>query len=473
MKKLFKKSLSLLLVLATLISVISIMGTAAGAAINLSTYEKNVAAFLADSRWKHGTAWAARAPKLSTYSSSGCCAFCADFAAYVYGSKSKAWNTCDFTKYTNINDVRAGDIVQISGHWLVVLGRTGNDLYTAEGNFDDKVRVATNGWDIKNGKFYNVLAKSYNGFICGYHYNYAAMDMTFGFNANGGTGSMAGVTVKYNADVTVPKCSFTRYGYTAEGYYAKRNDGRWYVAGQGWFTDAEISAKGYTRKVYKIGETYTINKSWTDGQASCSFTLYPVWTPTGLGFVDVRTDAWYYDAVAYASQKGYVNGMSLEKYSPNTNITREQFVVIIANIAKVNTDGYKNTASGFTDVKTGKWYSGAIAWAVKKGYVSGVSATKFGLGQPLQRAALARMLYNFASKNGIDTSARVKLSAFGDAATFDKAGNEWMKELVQWAVANGIISGMSVNGVNCINPKGTATRAQAAQMLMKFDALVK
>ncbi|MBR6513562.1 MAG: S-layer homology domain-containing protein [Clostridia bacterium] len=187
-------------------------------------------------------------------------------------------------------------------------------------------------------------------------------------------------------------------------------------------------------------------------------------------FVDVKGGAWYYDSVIYAVSNGYMNGMSKTVFSPNSNITREQFVLILANMAGVNTDEYKTVESGFDDVPTGQWYSGAVAWSVKSGYVSGLSKTRFGRGQSIQRGALARLLFVYAEKNGINTSGRADLSGFGDAAELDKSGNLWMKEPVEWAVKSGIISGMNVNGVNCINPKGTATRAQVARMLMAFDS---
>ncbi len=190
-------------------------------------------------------------------------------------------------------------------------------------------------------------------------------------------------------------------------------------------------------------------------------------------FTDVKESHWFYSAVEFVVKKGYMNGMSATTFSPNSNITREQFVLILANIAGVDTDEFKTVSSGFTDVPTGQWYSGAVTWAVKEGYVSGMSADKFGRGQSIQRAALARMLYNYASKNGIDVTGRADLSSFGDAKEFDKAGNAWMVEPVQWAVDAGIISGMEINGNLSVNPKGTATRAQAAVMLMKFDELLK
>ena len=188
-------------------------------------------------------------------------------------------------------------------------------------------------------------------------------------------------------------------------------------------------------------------------------------------FIDVKDGAWYAESVAYVTTKGYMKGMSKEVFAPNSNITREQFVLILANMAEVNTDNYKTVESGFNDVPTGQWYSGAVSWAVEAGYVSGLSKTVFGRGQAIQRAALARLLYVYAEKNGIDVSGKADLSTFGDAAEFNKSGNSWMVEPVRWAVHANIISGMSVNGVNCVNPKGTATRAQTARMLTVFGSI--
>ena len=210
-----------------------------------------------------------------------------------------------------------------------------------------------------------------------------------------------------------------------------------------------------------------------DVAMSCGITLYMGDRTTATGFSDVKPSAWYYSAVTTVVNKGYMNGMSDTVFSPHTNITREQFVQILANIAGANTDLYKYDQTDFKDVPTGRWYSGAVAWAVDRGYVSGMSATTFGTGKSIQRAALARMLYNYAAKNGIDIDGRGNLSVFADAREFDKDENYWMVEPMLWAVDAGIISGMNVNGKLCANPKGTATRAQTATMLMQFDKFIR
>lgn len=189
-------------------------------------------------------------------------------------------------------------------------------------------------------------------------------------------------------------------------------------------------------------------------------------------FTDVKHSAWYADEVEFCLERGYMKGVSDTRFSPNTNVTREQFVLILANMAGVDTDEYKDINSGMTDVPTGKWYSGAVTWSVESGYVKGVAEGVFGRGQPIQRAALARLLYVYAEANGADMSARAELGAFGDHNTVAHENNAWMVAPLEWAVANGIISGISSDGVTYLSPKATATRAQTARMLMQFDALL-
>lgn len=185
-------------------------------------------------------------------------------------------------------------------------------------------------------------------------------------------------------------------------------------------------------------------------------------------FPDVKDEHWFADEVAYVVMRGYMKGNADGTFAPLGNVTREQFVIILANIAGANTDEFKGENGGFADVKTDAWYTGAVVWAAKEGYVSGVAEGKFGLGQSITRAQLARLLYLFAEKNGMNVEARADLTDFADGALVEKY--EWMRDGIKWAVAEGIISGMTVNGELSINPNGTATRAQAAVMLKAFDA---
>lgn len=136
--------------------------------------------FASDARWKNGLSWPQRNPKLSTWSSKGCCAYAADFSKYVYGIN---WPTQSsrFKKYTGVNSIQTGDIIHTSGHWFVVLKRVGGKLYTAEGAYSNKTRVSLSnpGYYIENGKLYMSVYNSSKttlkyktvSFQYGYHYN--------------------------------------------------------------------------------------------------------------------------------------------------------------------------------------------------------------------------------------------------------------------------------------------------------------
>lgn len=178
--KAIKRLAAMLLALVLFVGLLPATIPEANAAISTSTFETKVQEFISDSRWKNGIAWAdSQTPKLSSWSSTGCCAYAADFVAYVYGSTSAAWTSSDFTKFTDLNEIRAGDIIHTSNHWFVVLERNGDTFRTAEGNFDDKTRVCSDGWGIKNGQIYNLKATDgARTFEYGYHYNFSDSSTT-------------------------------------------------------------------------------------------------------------------------------------------------------------------------------------------------------------------------------------------------------------------------------------------------------
>ncbi len=102
--------------------------------------------------------------------------------------------------------------------------------------------------------------------------------ITINYNANGGSGTMASASVLHGATYTLSKNTFTRTGYTFTGWHAKRSDGKWYSPGNGWVTDSEIAANGYTKKLYEDAWAGTLNTSWTNGTTgNVSFTFYAQW----------------------------------------------------------------------------------------------------------------------------------------------------------------------------------------------------
>ncbi len=171
-----KKWIALLLAAALMLGLVPSFTPSAQAAVTKAMYDVRYQEFIADARWKPGVSWPSTAtPKLSLWEATACCAYVADFAAYVYGESRNIESSSGFTKFTNVNDIATGDILHVTeqgGHWLVVLNRSGNTLYTAEGNYNKVVRITNDGWSIKNGQILRNDTQTYTVMDKGYHYNY-------------------------------------------------------------------------------------------------------------------------------------------------------------------------------------------------------------------------------------------------------------------------------------------------------------
>ena len=186
-------------------------------------------------------------------------------------------------------------------------------------------------------------------------------------------------------------------------------------------------------------------------------------------FTDVKESHWFYDSVMYCVKKGYIKGMTETTFVPNGKLTRAQFLTMLAALDGVDLDTYAGKDAGFTDVKASHWFNEEVCWAVEMGITSGLSETKFGPNNNVTRAQLARFFYVYSEKNGIDVSGKADISAYPDVAKVQ----DWAKDPIEWAVNAGIINGVAKDGVNYLDPNGTATRAQAAVMFMGFDAFRK
>ena len=164
---------------------------------------------------------------------------------------------------------------------------------------------------------------------------------------------------------------------------------------------------------------------------------------TGASFTDVPSGSWYADAVNYVSEKGLMNGTSKNSFSPNATTTRGMIVTILARVEGVNTNGTP-------------WYAAGQKWAMDNGISDGTNMT----GE-VTREQLAAILYRYAKLKGYDTSKSNKLDSFKDA---DKVSS-WAVEAMQWANAESLINGKSNS---MLDPRGKATRAETAAILMRF-----
>ena len=176
-------------------------------------------------------------------------------------------------------------------------------------------------------------------------------------------------------------------------------------------------------------------------------------------YTDVDANAWYAAAVRAVVTEGYMSGTSSTTFAPATTVTRGMVYQTLYNMAGSPAVG----DTTFTDV-SGKWYAKAAAWAEAEGLTSGVSAGVFGGDRTMSRQELAKVFADYASKQGVNGDSSEGLSAFADA---DQVAS-WAKDSVELAVDLSIISGS--NGK--LNPTGTASRAELAQMLLNFDTVV-
>ncbi|WP_312648731.1 S-layer homology domain-containing protein [Aminipila sp.] len=177
----------------------------------------------------------------------------------------------------------------------------------------------------------------------------------------------------------------------------------------------------------------------------------------GSHFIDVSGNAWYENAVQYTIKNGIMNGVSDTRFDPDSNTTRAMVCTIFWNVEK------KPTIEGnskFTDVKNNSWYASAVIWSAENEVAKGVRENIFAPDAKVTREQFAQFLYAYAKHKGYNVTKTKGLSGYKDKPS------AWAEEAVKWAVENQIISGKG-NGI--LDPQGTATRAEIAQMMMKFN----
>ena len=182
-------------------------------------------------------------------------------------------------------------------------------------------------------------------------------------------------------------------------------------------------------------------------------------TPDQVGpFEDVSTADWFADAVQYMLDNGMMNGVSENTFAPNTTTTRGMIVTMLHRL-----EGEPSAAaSAFTDVAAGSYYADAVAWAAANGIVDGVSETSFAPDKAITREQMAAILYRYAEYKGYDTAVGgMSLAEYTDADQI----SSYAVTAMQWANSEGLITGVTDT---TLEPKGSATRAQVATILMRF-----
>lgn len=179
-------------------------------------------------------------------------------------------------------------------------------------------------------------------------------------------------------------------------------------------------------------------------------------------FGDLDKSLWYHDGVHWALENGVMKGVGNNLFNPNGTTSRAMIVTMLHRMEGEPKSDYAMT---FKDVEDGKWYTEAIRWAAENGIVEGYTKEKFGPTDDLTREQLATILYRYAKLKGQGFTGMWAFPLNFDDAS-DVSG--WANEAMCWMTMNGVIQG---TGDNKLSPKGNATRAQVATMLMRYTSI--
>lgn len=189
--------------------------------------------------------------------------------------------------------------------------------------------------------------------------------------------------------------------------------------------------------------------------------------PKDYVFSDIQVIAgnWKYESVNYVYEKGLMTGISgTTLFQPDAPLSRAMFATILYRAAGSPSLSFYPV---FSDVPDGTWFSLPILWAHSQGIVAGYpdGTGRFGVNDPITREQIAKMLYEYAVRQGYPVHQRQTLTHFLDHNQI----SSWAVDYLSWAAGAGIVNGKPLDTVSSIlDPKGNATRAEAAAMIMRF-----
>ena len=216
--------------------------------------------------------------------------------------------------------------------------------------------------------------------------------------------------------------------------------------------------------VLPLADSKTVEVSYTiNGSDKGTLTFKVVQQTASSKFNDVSGSfKWAANSVDFMYGNGLVNGISTKNpnvFGPGQNMTRAMLVTILYRAAgEPSVAGITNK---FTDNKQNQYYYEPVLWASSKGIVNGATATTFDPDGKITREQIAAILYRYAGSPAASSSA---LNGFADQS----AVSSYAVTAMQWAVGNGIITGVSTNGRTTLSAKNNATRAQVSVMLHRF-----
>ena len=218
----------------------------------------------------------------------------------------------------------------------------------------------------------------------------------------------------------------------------------------GWYTDNDLkTAYDFDSKVTK------------------SFTLYAKWTAKpednthncpAKRFGDLDITAWYHEDIDYVIENGIFKGVTDSSFAPGSKLTRAMLVTVLY---RIENEPATNKSIPFGDIDMGTYYASAVSWAQQNGIVKGVSETEFAPDNNITREQFAAIMFRYAQYKGMNAVTTEENLHFTDASEI----SEYAVSAMNWAVGTGLLNGKTAT---TLNPKDSATRAEAAAILHRF-----
>ena len=353
------------------------------------------------------------------------------FSSFTITAAPTAVAEVNGTSYINFQD--AVDAVENGGTIKALKNIdstvSGNKRFKVNANEKTVKLIAASGYNLTNsGDTYTVSRQSSGGSI--------STPTTYAVNVNAATnGAVAADKKTASKGTTVTVTASPSKGYVVDAVKVVDKDGK----------DVAVTEKDGKYVFTMPASAVTVTGSFKAETPA----------PVALPFTDVKSGNWFYDAVKYAYEQGLMTGTSATTFAPNGTMNRAMIVTVLYRLEK---SPAVTGASKFTDVPAGQWYSDAVAWAAANKIVNGYDETTFGPMNAVTREQMAAILFRYEQVKGLENvTLEENLNRFPDQNKI----SAYAIPALQWAVGQKIING---NADGTLDPTGTATRAQVAQI---------
>lgn len=363
------------------------------------------------------------------------------FSEFTISKDPAAVATIGQNRYTTLQDavdaVKDNETIEIVGAGNTLTATvSGNKSFTIKDNGNTVTLTAASGYTLTKdaaGK-YTVSHQSSGG--PGSSGGSISAPTTYAVNVNAATnGAVAADKKTASKGTTVTVTASPSKGYVVDAVKVVDKDGK----------DVAVTEKDGKYVFTMPASAVTVTGSFKAETPA----------PVALPFTDVKSGNWFYDAVKYAYEQGLMTGTSATTFAPNGTMNRAMIVTVLYRLEK---SPAVTGASKFTDVPAGQWYSDAVAWAAANKIVNGYDETTFGPMNAVTREQMAAILFRYEQVKGLENvTLEENLNRFPDQNKI----SAYAIPALQWAVGQKIING---NADGTLDPTGTATRAQVAQI---------